>query len=46
MTAISGAIGVGLIGAGVIGPVGALMGMLVGGLVGHLIHRHAASEVS
>ena len=39
--AISGAIGIGLIGVAIQGPIGVLVGMIFGGLVGHFIrHRH------
>jgi predicted lipid-binding transport protein (Tim44 family) len=43
-SAISGAIGIGLIGAAIQGPIGALVGMVFGGLIGHLTHRRAESE--
>jgi len=44
LSEISGAIAIGLLGGAVLGPVGALIGMLVGGLTGRFIHRRATSE--
>jgi outer membrane lipoprotein SlyB len=43
VSTISGAIGVGLMGAAIWGPAGAILGMVAGATLGYFIHRQVAS---
>lgn len=45
VAALGGAIGTGLIGGSIAGLPSAVVGMAIGGLAGHLIHRREASEI-